>query len=173
MKRYKLLKDTPAIKAGAIFEEQGNFDDDKELVQVVSDGCLTKPWFAVSDIDNFDEWFEEIHKEHKRWRGKHNERYWCVDGRGGVYCSTEDGHSVDDYRFDTGSYFKTEEEAEAYKEYIIARQVILDDAEGGGDMADADLVLFCPNWQEARGCVIEHEIAKAYHKPVKYLQGWE
>ena len=130
MKRYKLLKDTPAIKAGAIFEEQGNFDDDKELVQVVPDGCLTRPWFAVSDIDNFDEWFEELPR-YERWRAKRDEEYWCVDGRGDVRCSTEDGHSVDDYRFDTGSYFKTEEEAKAYKEYLIARQVLLDDAEGG------------------------------------------
>ena len=42
-----------------------------------------------------------------------------------------------------------------------------------GDMAEADLVVFCPNWKEARGCVIEHEIAKSYNKPVKYLQDWE
>jgi hypothetical protein len=132
MKKYKLLKDTPTLKAGIIFVEKGdNFNDYKELVQVVPDGCLNRPWFAVDEINNFDDWFEEIPEEHKRWRAKHNERYWCVDGRGGVYCSTEDGHMIDDYRFDTGSYFKTEEEAKAYKEYIIARQIILDDADGG------------------------------------------
>ena len=69
MKYYKLLKDTLTVKAGAIFEEEGTFHDDKGLVQVVPDGCLNKPWFAVSDIDNFDEWFEEIPEKHERWRG--------------------------------------------------------------------------------------------------------
>ena len=131
MKKYKLLKDTPTIKAGTVFEEVvGDFDGLKALTRITPVGAKTSPQFTIKDIDNFDEWFEEIPKN-KRWRGKHNERYWCVDGRGGVYCSTEDGHSVDDYRFDTGSYFKTEEEAEAYKKYLLARQIILDDADGG------------------------------------------
>ena len=130
MKRYKLLKDTPNLKAGAIFEEQGNYDDDKELVQVVSDGCLTKPWFAVSDIDNFDDWFEEV-PGNKRWRAKYGEEYWCIGGNGHTCHSTEDEHSTDSYRFCAGNYFKTEEEAETYKKYFLARQVLLDDAEGG------------------------------------------
>lgn len=93
MKRYRLLKDTPNLKAGAIFEEQGNSDDDKELVQVVEVGCLTKPWFAVSDINNFDEWFEEV-PGNKRWRAKYGEEYWCIGGNGYTCHSTEDEHSI-------------------------------------------------------------------------------
>lgn len=31
MKRYKLLKDTPTLKAGAIFEEREDPDEYKEL----------------------------------------------------------------------------------------------------------------------------------------------
>lgn len=37
----------------------------------------------------------------------------------------------EDDSYAIGNYFKTEEEAEAYKEYLIARQVLLDDAKGG------------------------------------------
>lgn len=131
MKKYKLLKDTPTLKAGTIFVEEGdNFNDYKELVQVVPYGCPNRPFFAVSEINNFDDWFEEIPKN-KRWRAEYNEKYWCNDGNGGIYSSTEDGHKADSYRFLTGNYFKTEEEAEVYKEYLIAHQVLLDDAEGG------------------------------------------
>lgn len=131
MKRYKLLKDTPTLKAGTIFVEEGdNFNDYKELVQVVPYGCPNRPFFVVSEIDNFDDWFEEIHDD-KRWRAEYGEKYWCTDGNGGIYSSTEDGHKADSYRFLTGNYFKTEEEAEVYKEYTIAHQVLLDDAEGG------------------------------------------
>lgn len=62
MKRYKLLKDTLTVKAGAIFEEEGTIDDEKRLrlVQVTKDGCQLSPSVAVRDINNFDEWFEEI-----------------------------------------------------------------------------------------------------------------
>lgn len=130
MKRYKLLKDTPTLKAGTIFEEKSDSYNGKKLVEVVPDWCLIRPWFAVSDIGNFDDWFEEI-PESKRWRAEYNEKYWCNDGNGGIYSSTEDGHKADSYRFLTGNYFKTEEEAEVYKEYLLARQVILDDADGG------------------------------------------
>ena len=56
MKRYKLLKDTPTLKAGTIFEERESPDEYKELGQVVADGCLTRPWLTVSEINNFDDW---------------------------------------------------------------------------------------------------------------------
>ena len=130
MKRYKLLKDTPTLKAGTIFMEEGdNFNDYKELVQVVPYGCPNRPFFVVSEIDNFDDWFEEIHDD-KRWRAEYGEKYWCTDGNGGIYSSTEDGHKADNYRFCTGNYFKTEEDTEAYKEYLLAKQKLIDSAKG-------------------------------------------
>lgn len=36
-------------------------------------------------------------------------------------------------------------------------------------MNDADIVLFMPKWEKARGCIIEHEIALRYGKYVKEL----
>lgn len=138
MKKYKLLKDTPTIKAGTVFEEVvGDFDGLKVLTRITPVGAKTSPQFTIKDIDNFDEWFEEIPKN-KRWRAEYNEKYWCNDGNGGIYSSTEDGHKADSYRFLTGNYFKTEEEAEVYKEYLIAHQVLLDDAKGGKFSYDED-----------------------------------
>ena len=36
-------------------------------------------------------------------------------------------------------------------------------------MDSADIVLFMPNWEKARGCIIEHEVALKYGKYVKEL----
>lgn len=36
-------------------------------------------------------------------------------------------------------------------------------------MSEADVVIFTQGWEEARGCIIEHEIAKAYGKTIILL----
>ena len=131
MKYYKLLKDTLTVKAGSIFEEEETFDDEKRLVQVTKDGCQLSPSVAVRDINNFDEWFEEIPEKHERWRGKLGETYWFLSDNGSLYFKTEDGSKIDNYRYRVGNYFKTIEEARTYKKYLLARQILLDDAEGG------------------------------------------
>lgn len=71
MKKYKLLKDTPTIKAGTVFEEVvGDFDGLKALTRITPVGAKTSPQFTIKDIDNFDEWFEEI-LECERWRAEY------------------------------------------------------------------------------------------------------
>lgn len=137
MKRYKLKKDTPTVKAGTIFEEESDSYNGKKLVEVVPDWCLIRPWLAVSDIDNFDDWFEEI-PENKRWRAKYGGEYWYLDDCGVVLSNEECGDDTDDFRYSIGNYFKTEAEAEAYKEYLLARQVLLDDTDGGKWSEDED-----------------------------------
>ena len=131
MKRYKLLKDTPTVKAGTIFEERESPDEYKELGQVVTDGCLTRPWLTVSEIDNFDEWFEEIPEKYERWRGGRGDSYYFIDDEGAIRHEIDTNDGMDNYRYNIGNYFKTEAEAESYKKYLTARQVLLDDAEGG------------------------------------------
>lgn len=84
MKRYKLKKDTPTVKAGAIFEEEGDFHDKKRLVQVTKNECPFSPWVVVEDIINFDDWFEEIPEKYERWRAERGEEYWHIDGFGKV-----------------------------------------------------------------------------------------
>lgn len=60
--KYKLLKDTPTIKAGTIFEEIVSMSDGtRELaVAVPGEDTPQDPQFTIQDIDNFDEWFEEM-----------------------------------------------------------------------------------------------------------------
>lgn len=131
MKRYKLLKDTPTLKAGTIFEERESPDEYKELGQVVADGCLIRPWLTVSEINNFDEWFEEIPEKYERWRAERGGRYSYLGNDGTVSFSEEFGDDIDDYRYSAGLYGRTKQELEAKLKYDIARQVLLDDAEGG------------------------------------------
>ena len=131
MKRYKLLKDTPTVKAGTIFEERESPDEYKELGQVVTDGCLTRPWLTVSEINNFDDWFEEIPEKHERWRGGRGDDYYFISDEGAIRHEIDTNDGMDNYRYNIGNYFKTEAEAESYKKYLTARQVLLDDAEGG------------------------------------------
>lgn len=131
MKRYKLLKDTPTVKAGTIFEERESPDEYKELGQVVTDGCLTRPWLTVSEIDNFDEWFEEIPEKHERWRGGRGDSYYFIDDEGAIRHEIDTNDDMDNYRYNAGIYGRTEQELKVKLEYDIARQVLLDDAEGG------------------------------------------
>ena len=132
MKRYKLLKDTPTLKAGTIFEEVvGDFDGLKGLARITPIGAKTSPQFTINDIDNFGEWFEEIHEKHERWRGGRGDSYYFIDDEGTIRHEIDTNDGMDNYRYNIGNYFKTEAEAESYKKYLTARQVLLDDAEGG------------------------------------------
>lgn len=131
MKYYKLLKDAPTVKAGSIFEEEGTFDDEKKLVQVTKDGCQFSPWVVARDINNFDEWFEEIPEKHERWRGGRGDSYYFIDDEGAIRHEIDTNDGMDNYRYNAGIYGRTKQEIEAKREYNIARQVLLDDAEGG------------------------------------------
>lgn len=83
------------------------------------------------------EWFEVAPEEYKRWRAGNNGKYWYLDGYGSVDYCYEDIGDEEDNSYDIGNYFRTEEEAEVYKEYLLARQVLLDDAEGGKWIEDS------------------------------------
>ena len=132
MKRYKLLKDTPTLKAGVIFEEVvGDFDGLRSLTRISPVVANTSPHFTIKDIDNFDEWFEEIPEKHERWRGGRGDSYYFIDDEGAIRHEIDTNDGMDNYRYNIGNYFKTEAEAESYKKYLTARQVLLDDAEGG------------------------------------------
>lgn len=133
MKRYKLLKDTPTVKAGAIFEEEGTFHDEKRLVQVTKDERLFSPWVVVRDIINFNDWFEEIPEKYKRQRAEYGEGYAYMADDGLIDFSNDRRCNADNYRYRTGNYARVGDSRSLaeYKEYNIARQILLDDAEGG------------------------------------------
>lgn len=48
----------------------------------------------------------------KRWRGEEDDHYYCISDCGEILCEYEEKFDGDSYRYQSGNYFKTEEEAE-------------------------------------------------------------
>lgn len=121
VKKYRLLKDLPFAKAGAIFQEwtaKRNEKEEKALVN--ADNLTTTLW--SKDIDNFDDWFEEIQELKK---------YYYIGSMGHVESAEYKGWEVSlKLRKSIGNYFETREEAESYLDFLKAKEVIKQDAEG-------------------------------------------
>ncbi len=125
MKRYKLLKDTPTIKVGTIFEEVvSDFDGAKELVRITPIRAKTNPQWTIQDIDNFNEWFEEIQEEpidSIHWIPKDGEEYWYIGDDSSIRSirfSSYDGDDVN--RLAIGNVYLTKAEAICVRERKIA-----------------------------------------------------
>ena len=121
VKKYRLLKDLPFAKAGAIFQEwtaKRNEKEEKALVN--ADNLTTTLW--SKDIDNFDDWFEEIQELKK---------YYYIGSMGHVESAEYKGWEVSlKLRKSIGNYFETEEEAKKYLEYLKAKAIIKQDTKG-------------------------------------------
>ena len=121
MKRYKLLKDTPTIKAGTIFEEvTSDFDELKELVRITPIGAKTSPQFTIQDIDNFDEWFEKM-EDSIHYKPKDGEEYFYISDYGSVESGIWRGYHVDNERLALGLIYPTEEACMKAKERKLAK----------------------------------------------------
>lgn len=147
MRKFKLLKDLPAIDAGTVLTEKDGyggllfFDED-----LGKDSGLTlhNRAFGVTlsirgvcyETTAVEEWLEEIRPEYKRWRGSRGNYYFLVTGVLSVDQDTELGSHTDTSRYRYGNYFQTEEEAQAHADYLKALAVVRDDAKG-----------FKPDWE--------------------------
>jgi hypothetical protein len=124
MRLYKLLKDTPTIKAGTIFREVvSDYDWARELARVTPIGAKTNPQWTIQDINNFDEWFEEIQKEPTdsiHWKPKIGDRYW-TSGNTGVYSQVWGDDEFDRDRYESGKVYKTKEECEKALDRELAK----------------------------------------------------
>lgn len=123
MKHYKLLKDTPTIKAGTIFEEVvSDFDGAKELARITPIGAKTNPQWTIQDIDNFDEWFEKIEEpvDGIHWKPQLDDRYWSINYWGNVDCTNWGNTAIDVYKFDSGNVYRTKEECRKARDRQLA-----------------------------------------------------
>ena len=94
-----------------------NFEDLEELKKQISE-LQSK----VAKIENESK--EE--KKGKRWRAEANDTYIYINDAGYADVSHENNDSFDKYRFKTRNYFKTEEEAEKYKEVMNTYYDLMD-----------------------------------------------
>lgn len=136
MKYYKLLKEIPMFKKGDLFfihPEQGCLIQKDTLRLAYHKETIDKNPEILND------WFEVVEEsENKRWRAKDGDEYWFITWTGHIDCAKDYRDNCDDYRFNTGNYSKNPKEIEARKEYLLARQVLLDDADGGKWIKDGE-----------------------------------
>lgn len=161
MKRYRLLKDLPFAKAGAIFKEwTGERSGKEEKALINANNLTTTLW--VGDIEIFDEWFEEV-KEPELPK-----EFFCVDIDKVINYSyylfqsrestrREYARFVEKYK-SVGNYFETREEAEKYLEYLKAKAIIKQDTKGfKPNWYDTEQIKYSCSYQEDRfigyGCV--------------------
>lgn len=124
MSLYKLLKDTPTIKAGTMFREVvSDYDGARELARVTPIGAKTSPQFTIQDIDNFDEWFEEIEEpiDSIHWKPVIGEEYWSFHSDGGISHNFCTGDYWDDARYKMGRTYRTEEECIRARDRELAK----------------------------------------------------
>lgn len=118
--KYKLLKDTPTIKAGAIFQEIVREVDGSKILKEYDSN--NKNTMLVSEIKNFDEWFEEIKEptDSIHWKPKIDEKYFYINEYGDVEYETWDDDDVDNRLMAMGLVYRTEEECEEARDRRLA-----------------------------------------------------
>lgn len=130
-KKYRLLKDLPFAKEGEVFQEWlGERNQKGERALFSKNHTDTNLW--PNDIDNFDEWFEEV---------KEPEQIYYVDSLGGYVSKLEELQITSFPALianlkSTGNYFENREEAEKYLAYLKAKTIIKQDTKG-----------FKPDWK--------------------------
>lgn len=120
--KYKLLKDTPTIKAGTIFEEIVSMSDGtRELaVAVPGEDIPEDPQFAIQDIDNFDEWFEKM-EDSIHYQPRNGEKVFCLNEEGDIYSFTFNDLLSHHKRLAFGFVYRTMEEAQKARERRLAK----------------------------------------------------
>lgn len=112
MKRYKLLKDLPTIKAGEIFKETVTGYNEKNLLVRIAPLNAKSPRLKVQDIDNFDEWFEEIQEptDSIHWKPRQDDgEYWIVNSYGSIVKRIWSDSIEDINMYKLGFIYPTEE----------------------------------------------------------------
>lgn len=136
--KYKLLKDTPTIKAGTIFEEvTSDYDELKELVRITPIGAKTSPQFTIQDINNFDEWFEKI-EDNIHYQPRNGEKVFCLNEEGDIYSFTFNDLLSHHKRLAFGFVYRTIEEAQKARERRLAEVRLQQTSDFKPDFEDAN-----------------------------------
>lgn len=118
--KYKLLKDLPTTKAGAIFEEViSDFYASKQLTRITPIGAKISPQFTIQDIDNFDEWFEKM-EDNIHYQPRNGEKVFCLNEEGDIYSFTFNDLLSHHKRLAFGFVYRTIEEAQKARERRLA-----------------------------------------------------
>ena len=97
----------------------------------------------------------------KRWRAEEGKWYWFLCSSGSVLKITDNSHSADAFRYSSGNYFQTEEQAIAYREYTLAKQRLKDYIREGNakmgwvaDWSDFDQKKWLVEYDQYEDCIV-------------------
>lgn len=131
--RYRLKKNLPFAKVGEIFRQTFDENDNNNVYMLQEAYSIKQHKIFFEDINNFDEWFEEIEEP---------KIYFTID----IYRSKFKEINTDYYSGwsalevknikDLGLLFKTVEKTKKYLEYLKAKEIIKQDTKG-----------FKPDWE--------------------------
>ena len=115
---YILKKDLPHVKAGLEFLVKDCHNSDELYLMAIN-----KESFLISQIENFDEWFE---KKDRRWKPKYDEMYCYIDFINTILREDFSVHErvsiaqdIDKFNFKIGNVFKNRTDAKFFmNEYL-------------------------------------------------------
>lgn len=130
MNKYRLKKNLPCAKAGEIFREDFDKNDDNIVYMYQESYGIKQHKICLEDIDNFDEWFEEVEEP---------EQYFSINLLKATVEEIMNTHhsewAIENMK-NIDMLFKSRNQAEAYLEYLKAKAIIKQDTKG-----------FKPNWK--------------------------
>ncbi len=131
MIKYRLKKNLPCAKAGEIFRE--DFDENNIVYLYQESYGIKQHKICLEDIDNFDEWFEEVEEP---------KQYFSINLLKATVEEIMDTHHSDwaiENMKNIGMLFESKSQAEKYLEYLKAKAIIKQDTKG-----------FEPNWNDTK-----------------------
>lgn len=177
--KYKLLKDTPTIKAGTIFEEvTSDYDELKELVRITPIGAKTSPQFTIQDINNFDEWFEKM-EDSIHYNPRNGEKVFCLNEEGDIYSFTFNDLLSHHKRLAFGFVYRTIEEAQKARERRLAEVRLQQTSDfkpdfengNGGYIVDYDYINkkleYCDCFWNDSGEIVRYETKEEAEKSIE------
>lgn len=142
MIKYRLKKNLPCAKAGEIFRQDFDKNDNNNVYMFQESYGIKQHKICLEDIDNFDEWFEEVEDVEipdefyipAVYSDKRKIEAVKVND---IVSSSSVLRTIFLNNSEIGSAFKNKEEAERYIEYLKAKAIIGQDTKG-----------FKPNWND-------------------------
>ena len=124
MMKYRLKKDLPCAKAGEIFRQDFDENDNNNVYMFQESYGLKQLKICLENIDNFDEWFEEVEEP---------KQYFSINLLKATVEEIMNTHhsewAIENMKR-IGMLFESRGQAEDYLKYLKATAIIKQDAKG-------------------------------------------
>lgn len=168
MRLYKLLKDTPTIKAGTMFRGVvSDFDGARELARITPIGAKTSPQFTIQDINDFDEWFEKM-EDGIHYQPRNGETVFCLNEEGDIYSFIFNDLLSHHKRLAFGFTYRTMEEAKKAKDRRLAKVRLEQTSNFEPDPNNGELGWIVGYSCRAKRLIVERFVYSHYGETIHY-----